>query len=219
MAEVKLPPNSDASLKKDPEEKPEKREIKSVVKSGVTAKKQSLGNKIKSTFVTENGKDIKGYVIFDVVLPYLKDTLYDAVTGALKMILFGDTNANPRRSRERDRGKSYWSYTNIYNDRDRRPINYSDSTNLTRVSYKKEAAMDFTDFVFDSRADAENVLGELSDLTIDYGVATVSDLYDLVGMDHEYTTDNYGWTDLSKAYISRERYGYVINLPRPKGIR
>ncbi len=214
MAELNIPQNSDASKVGEAEKKEKKRAP--VVKSGVRHKKKGVGNRVKNALTADSSSDVKGYVIFDVVLPYLKDTLYDAVSGALKMVLFGGEPKSSRRTRRRDGTRSYWEYNNIYADRDDRDMRRRDRD---YVRYNKRANMDFTDFVFDSRKDAEEVLGSLSDLVIDEGCASVGDLYDLVGEDYGYNDDNFGWTDLSRAYISSTRDGYIINLPRAKGIR
>ena len=51
-----------------------------------------------------------------------------------------------------------------------------------------------------------------------YGIARVADLYDLVGERHEYTDNDYGWTNISNAEAVRVRtedgYGYAIKMPR-----
>ena len=209
MAEVKLPQNSDKALNKRNEE--EEHKVEAVIQSPPKARKKSLSKRIGEAITPDNTDDVKGFILFDCILPAIKDTIYDTFTGALKMMLFHDDSPSRRRTR-RDGNKTYVSYSG-----------YSDYSTISRREREKEysrldrkAAMDFTEFVFDNRAEAEEVLGALNDLTIEYGKASVSDLYSLVGHDHEYTTNKYGWTDLSNAYISKTREGYVINLPRPK---
>lgn len=77
---------------------------------------------------------------------------------------------------------------------------------------------DFSDIILASRADAEEVLDRLRDLVSQYDVATVNDLYDLVGLTGEFTDDKWGWTDLRTASVRVVRGGYLLNLPRTQPI-
>ena len=54
----------------------------------------------------------------------------------------------------------------------------------------------------------------MDELIDQYGVVSVGDLYDLVGVTGAYTDNNYGWTDLRTASVVRTRDGYMIKLPR-----
>mgnify|MGYP006874877087 FL=1 len=45
-------------------------------------------------------------------------------------------------------------------------------------------------------------------------MVSVADLYDLVGITGKVTDNNFGWTDLRNASVTRDRDGYLINLPR-----
>ena len=99
-------------------------------------------------------------------------------------------------------------------------VNYNSISNGPRreerrtVSSNTRARHSFDDIVLSSRGEAEEVISHLVDLTIDYGQASVSDLYDLIGITGNFTDNKYGWTDLSSASVSRTRDGYVLNLPR-----
>ena len=54
----------------------------------------------------------------------------------------------------------------------------------------------------------------MDELIDQYGMVSVGDLYDLVGVTGQYTDNNYGWTDLRTASVVRTRDGYMIKLPR-----
>ena len=71
----------------------EKKEITPVVKSGVTTKKQGLGRKFADTFLADNAKDVKSYIFSDVIIPTLRDGLFDVISGGLSMILYGDSRS------------------------------------------------------------------------------------------------------------------------------
>ena len=88
---------------------------------------------------------------------------------------------------------------------------------MIKVSYRNErderrepsarnrSRHDFDDIVLDSRGEAEEVLSTLVDLVEDYGVASVADLYDLVGIESTFVDTKYGWTNLSSLYKPRKR--------------
>ena len=54
----------------------------------------------------------------------------------------------------------------------------------------------------------------MNELLEDYKMVSVADLYDLVGITGKVTDNNFGWTDLRNASVTRDRDGYLINLPR-----
>lgn len=65
----------------------------------------------------------------------------------------------------------------------------------------------------ESKEKAEEVINKMSELIEQYGHATISDLYELVGKrrDIEYMDYKYGWTDMSKIHmkIKKDNTCYV----------
>ena len=80
------------------------------------------------------------------------------------------------------------------------------------ASLKYESEKD--NITFQTREDAENTLGILLTCVENYGMATVSDLYDLCGVDSTVTDATYGWTDLTGVRVIRVRRGYELALPK-----
>lgn len=72
--------------------------------------------------------------------------------------------------------------------------------------------------IVSSREEAETVLSRMDEIMEDYGIVRVSDLYDLIGIDCDYITNLYGWTDISDFFIQRVRLGYEIVVSKPKRI-
>ena len=180
----------------------QEKKVKKVTTGKVIQKKKSLGRRFADTFVGEDIDNVSSYIIHDVLVPAAKSTISDAVQGAIEMILFGERRGDRTR---RDRGRSYVSYDKkSYNAPERRDI-----------SHKNRSRHNFDDIVLSTRGEAEEVLSHLVDLTIDYGEASVGDLYDLVGITGEFTDRKWGWLDLSKASVSRGRDGYLLDLPKP----
>lgn len=68
--------------------------------------------------------------------------------------------------------------------------------------------------LFNTRKDAEDVLGNLRWVIAKYGNATLADFYDLAGVRALYEDCKFGWTSLRGAKIVCTRDGYTIELPR-----
>nr|DAV39371.1 MAG TPA: hypothetical protein [Caudoviricetes sp.] len=79
--------------------------------------------------------------------------------------------------------------------------------------------MSSTAIIFESRDEAERVLDRLIAICIQRGVATVGDLYTLVGLSKSYIDENWGWRDLRSAHAIHTHNGYVLNLPKLEDVR
>lgn len=166
--------------------------LEKVVTGDVKVKKRSKGRKFIDLFINEDGADIKEYLLLEVFVPAVKDTILDL----MNMIFYGRTRGSKK-------GSTYVSY-NSYSDRNRRPTG-----RVSRSSYT------FDDITVESRGEAEKVLDVLNEMIDRYGEATVADFYDLVGVTgNGYTDRSYGWRDLRQASIQRTRDGYLFLLPR-----
>lgn len=67
-----------------------------------------------------------------------------------------------------------------------------------------------------SRIECEMVLDQLIELISKYETATLRDLLTMVGENHSYTDEDWGWTDLRGGRVHRVRDGYLLDLPRPE---
>lgn len=176
---------------------PEKK-IEPVVKGKVTKKKNNV-RKITDTFVTEDIQNVKSYVLMDVLVPAIKKAVSDIVTNGIDMLLYGETGRSRRKT-----NASTVSYRNYYDNR--REERYSSSRTRTGYSYD--------DVILETRGEAEDVLSRMDELIDTYGVVSVADLYDLVGISCNYTDNKYGWTNLRNAEPVRVRDGYMLKLPK-----
>ena len=188
-------PNSHRS--KEEQNLPEKK-IEPVVKGKVTTKKNNV-RKLTNTFVTEDIQNVKSYVLMDVLVPAIKKAISDIVTNGIDMLLYGETGRSRRKT-----NASVVSYRNYYDNR--REERYSSSRTRTGYSYD--------DVVLETRGEAEDVLSRMDELIDTYGVVSVADLYDLVGISCNYTDNKYGWTNLRNAEPVRVRDGYMLKLPK-----
>lgn len=192
-------PNSNRFKEEQKDKQPEKRAEK-VVTGKVTTRKKSGVRKLADEFISEDAKNIKSYVLGDVLIPAIKKAISDIVTDGIDMILYGGSRPGNRRS-----AADRVSYRNYY-DRDNRSSR--DTRAITNYGYS------YDDIILTTRGEAEDVLMRMDELMDTYGLVRVADLKDLVGVTGQYTDNKYGWTNIRNAEIVRVRDGYMIKMPR-----
>lgn len=218
---AEFPSNSNISREKPKKseentETPQKKKIKPIVKGKVLRKKKSLGKKIAEAFLGDENRSIGDYLIQDVLVPAAKSTLSELVGGGIDMWLFGERRNRGGYYNQNSRNRQHTSYGSYFGrEKDDRGRNSSDRREVSRDTRSRH---NFDDIVLESRGEGEEVLDHLVDLTIDYGVATVADYYELLDVESTYADQKYGWTNLKSADVVRVREGYSIRLPQPKPI-
>lgn len=201
---VDYPSNS----KKSKQEKPEREVPDKVITGNVVTRKKHFGSGFFGGFVAEDGASVGQYVIMEVLLPAAKNMISDAVSQGVERMLFG--NERPRSANGGRPG-----YVN-YSARSATGV-VSETRNRARTR-EARTSHDFSDIILETRAEAEDVLDQLRDLIGTYEVASVSDLYALVGLTGEFTDENWGWSDLRSASIRPIRGGYLLILPRTQSL-
>lgn len=184
----------------------EEKRVEKVVTGKVVTKKKSGFSKFAGEFISEDAKNIKSYVIGDVLIPAFKKAISDIITDGIDIILYGG-NGRSRSGRSNADRVSYRSYYD-----DRRP-----SDRLTTSRYSSNS-YSYDDIILDSRGEAEEVLARMDELMDTYGLVRVADLKDLVGITGSYTDNKYGWTNIRNAEIVHVRDGWMIKMPRAVAI-
>ena len=160
--------------------------------------KKSEVRKFASIFLPEDTVGVKEYILFDIVIPGIKNAMMDV----LSIMLFGETR---RSGRSGDGGRSRLTYHRSSID-ERRERDYA---------RPRSSSFEYDDILFETRGDAEVVLDQLDAEIEHYGTASVGDLYDLAGITcKSYTANNYGWTNIRNAKVVRVSDGYILQLPR-----
>lgn len=194
-------PNSHKYKEEQTELPVEKKKVEKVVSGKVKTKKNEM-RKFTDIFISEDAANVKSYILMDVLVPAIKKAISDIVRDGIDMILYGERGSGSRRN---SGASSYVSYRNYSDRRDDRRY-ASDSRTRTGYSYD--------DIVLETRGEAEDVLSRMDELIDTYGVASVADLYDLVGITGNYTDNKYGWSNLRNAEPVRVRDGYMLKLPK-----
>jgi len=216
MAEHKLVRDSDDEFPSNSNRKKEltapikEKNITPVVSGKVIKKQRSFEQKLSETFFGDDARSVGDYILHDVLIPAMKSTLSDMVGGGIEMLLFGERKSSSRSRLFRDRDRSYVPYNKLSRRDDLEDRRY--------MSRSARSRHDFDDIILETRGEAEDVLSHLVDLIEDYGVASVGDYYDLLGIESAFTDNKYGWINVADGYIDRTRDGYCIRLPRPREI-
>ena len=186
----------------------EKKEIKAVVNGKVTKKKKGICSKIGAVLFDDNNVgDVKEYVIFDVIVPAVKNAISNAITGGIDMLLFGERQSDSSRSRD---SRGYTSYSS-------RSTSIRDNS---RQGYRRTSLFDIDDILLPTKLDANSVIDNMFNILDEYGVVSVADYYALVGEPSNYQMNAWGWENLTNVYTQRTRNGeYKIVLPKPVNIK
>lgn len=184
----------------------EAKRAEKIVSGTVTTKKKNGFQKFASEFIREDMTNIGNYIMQDVIIPTIKNTIWDAFTNSLEMVLYGESGHTKKKS---NAGKV--SYGKYYEKERNKP---SGSSSASRGIY------DYDEIILNNRGEAEDVLSRMIEIMDEYdGMVSVADLYELVGVSSKYTDNNYGWTDLSSARVERVREGYLLKLPRIQSLK
>ena len=210
MSEVQVPKPSylQPNSHKYKEEVKQKKKIEKVATGKTSVKKKPLGKRVSAAILSEDVQEVKSYLLWDVFIPALKDTIVDLIKKGADAVFYGGTThpSNIKRSGNVSRA----SYAGYYND------NRRSSSNRRHVN--KRAAHEFDDIIFEDRRDAEEVLSNMIEITMSYGMVSVADFYDLAGVESDFTDNKYGWGELSDARVVRSHEGYFLDLPKPEPI-
>lgn len=204
MSEFNYPANSNLSkqeAKADVNPTTEEKRVTKVVKGNVKTKTNEA-RKFADVFISEDINNVKSYILMDVLVPAIKKAVADIVTNGVEMILYGSTSKGRNSS-----SSSKVSYRNYYDSRD-------DGRGYNGGGSRTRSGLDYDDFVFDSRGEAEAVLSQMGDIIEKFKYVTVADLYDMVDKVPPFTANKYGWTSIRNADVVRDRDGYRLKLPR-----
>lgn len=192
-------PNSHKYREEQKNAPKEKEKFEKVVSGTVKTKKKSEARKFADIFISEDVKNVKSFIFMDVLVPAIKKAIYDIFTDGIDMVLYGSTGHKKSRA-------SRISYNNIYDDRrrDRRD-----------EPYRPRSVYDYDEVSIPTRGEAERVLARMTESVDVYGLVSVADLYDLVGITSNFTDNKYGWTkhNFRGVDIRRTGDGYALDLP------
>jgi hypothetical protein len=184
------------------------KKVEKVISGTAKVKKKNGARKVADAFISEDAANVKSYILMDVIVPTLKDLLFNVIKDTADVVLFGGSKHN--RGRSNTTNSSYVSYNRFADTRTER--RYESNSAVT-------SRFNFENIFIETKGEAEDVLTRMDELIDTYGMVTVSDLCELVGISSEFTDNKYGWTNLGNARAVRTKDGYILDLPRVKVLK
>lgn len=192
----------------------------SIVKHRVYTKEPTFKEKLKRSFMKDDLKSVRDYVIFDVLIPNFKRSIFDMAMGALGQTLGiqvpryqGSALSNNNRQ-----STGYRDYTAIAS-RSRDPIRERNDARYDRLQVR--------DIAFESKAEALSILELMTDICDTNYVVSVFTFYEKAGIrdGNPYTNKNWGWRSLNNVGVAAidipdfpDGVGYIIDFPPAKPI-
>lgn len=180
-----------------------------------------LSRRIANSFKGDDSRTVGEYVLFDIIIPSLKEMVVDAGKDALERVFLG--TSTPRSSRSRSGGSSY-SYggnRTPYGERYRGGNARRRATRDSEDEYESRGRRprDFQNFdsvVLESRGDAERLRDSLLAALDEYKQFSVGDLFDYAEISTDYPDRGWGWTqneiiDIPIRRLRSDRY--ILELP------
>lgn len=179
-----------------------------IVKEKAVKKELSFGQKLRGAFVKEDLTSIRDYVVFDIIVPSVKQSIFDTVTGIVGQLL--GVNISTRATRGYSGGN------------DRPFKDYAKASRRGSVAHEKVQQYDpydVSDVIFKSKADALALLEEIIDICDTNGWYSVDRFYRRAGIpeiNNGYTNQAYGWHNVDGSEVVAVHGGYIIDLPRAR---
>lgn len=200
MAQANLP-----TIYDNKPEAPKEKVVESVINGDeFVSRRRSLFKKITDIIFNGDLKEVTTFIKDDVLIPALKEMIFEVGSKGLDMMLFGGSS----RSVSKQSNQTYISYNN-YSKR-------SGPETRQRSVRRVEEKSDDEELIFRERGPAELVLEKLYAIFEEYHIVTKADLNDILNRSGNFTDNNWGLTDMSGACVERVRGGYLLKLPRWK---
>lgn len=202
-------------------EEVEREKIEPVVKGGVKQKKKGLLERLVVGMIGPDGLPrIGDHILHNIVIPTVMNTAKTSLKTGIDMMFspdqpptqyYGGTPVNPYtqyHTTPQPAKNVYSSRQNAYTP----PSGVGTGrASLGQSRYNNRV----DDYAIPYYEDALEVLARIRELANQYGAVSVSDYYDLIGVDTQYTHSLYGWRpeDLLTVNIRDVRDGFLLVLP------
>ena len=198
-----FPPNSHKDKKNIPE-----KNLQKVITGEVIQRRKPFGRKFKDVFFGGDFKTAIAYVYTEIFVPSLRNMMADAGKGAIDRVFYGESRYPSSRMNQQIAGQV--QYNRISNlGRDPRSVYLPDQP-PHRVGGRRS---DQREIILASREDAEMVLEQLTDIIDKYQVASLSDLYAILGLESSHVDQKWGWYTVAASAIRQIRDGWLLDLP------
>ena len=205
-----IPGNSHKSREAAPAVEPREK-IEKVITGKVVRRKPPFYKRIARSMVADDVENVGEFVVTDVLIPAIKNLMFDIITKGSARTLYG-SGGSASRTHTSSSGVSTIKRSNYSGMSNSEPSGRS----LDRES---RALHNFDPIELETRDQAVLAIEELRVLIGRFNRASVADLYDLLGVSSGFPDRQWGWTNLDEAGVRQVRGGWLLNLPRPELLR
>jgi hypothetical protein len=186
---------------------PEQKKVEKVVAGKVTAKPKTGLAKFFETFFAEDIHKVKDYIVKDVIMPTIKDTVWTIIARGSERLIFGEAGHSPKNSK-----LPFINYNGLFK---------SSAPTQTPTVNSSSSQYSVDNIILEDRGDAEKVLAAMNSYIAEYGEVSISTLYDMIGEPiGDFMSTRWGWRSLNTAGIMRTSSGgYKLDLPRPVSLK
>jgi hypothetical protein len=210
-----IPNNSHKARSETPKATPgpERVEPTKVVTGVVVEHKQPWYKRMARSMVADDATSVGDYILVDVLVPAIKNLIFDIITGGASRTLYGSARGIRRESSIRGGGP----VSSIRSRYER----LSEEPRTRSLTQEQRARHEFRLIELDDREEAVTVLESMLDYADRYSVVTVADFYTFCGVSGSHADRGWGWTPaaLASADIRQYRRGWIIDLPEAVALR
>ena len=180
----------------------------------IVSTKKPLSKKFADTFLSEDIGSVKEWLVFDVVIPGLKNAFLDTV----HMLVEGE--ARPKSSSKSSRyyyddDDEYTDYRSRYSGSKSRKKSKYERQDRDKVYYSDDD-VDFRNIVVRRRKAAEKIVRMMRGRIRDFGSVSVAELLDSINAVGKWSDNDWGWTDERDIGIREVRDGFLIDVADPE---
>lgn len=176
-----------------------------------TAVNRSMKRRVLDAFISNERGNIKDHVIFDVVIPSIKNAISDVVSDGINMLLFGEKKKSSSKNGTITPYGSFWA-SSISNEK---------KWNTDTETRKTSSLSRYSEACWETKEDAMIMLNCMSELIEATRCITVAQFYGLINDPDNFPIESvhnkWGWKTLADVRtwkISEGRWG--LTLPRPQ---
>lgn len=188
---------------------------------GEATRKVPLSRRIRESMTGDDASSIGSYLLFEVIIPAVKDLVVDTGKEALERAFFPQ-GGGPR-SRSRGSGSSFsggsFGSRQPYRSGARNHDVPFEREERRALSSRARNQYKFDEIILPTRGDAEVALEAMKEAVDMFGQVNVAEVLDMLGQgdDTNYVMQDWGWTDLNGASVRRlSSDEWLLDLPPSK---
>lgn len=199
-----------------PPASPQKEEVTKVISGEPIVRKKSLLKQFTSTFTPTSTKSVVEWVYTGVIIPAVKQLIFESAKQGLSMKLFGDSAPGGYQAPGFGQSVAYTAYNRMS-----QPMVAPAVLNRPDPRMPQPGQMtphgkrmhDFKEILIPSRAEAIVVLEKLYSLLSQFEVVTVADFYSACGITPAFPDEQWGWFSLQGSDVAHTSQGWLVDLP------